>query len=141
ALISAARRMDEAAEEIRNPPHERVELADFLARMVKGYSRRAGADAHAIHLHANDRATVLAGEELLETVMENLLENAISFSKPGSKIIVRLDRRDGEAELSVEDEGPGVDPRNLSRIFDRYYSHRPSEHGERMNGAPQSHFG
>lgn len=141
ALISAARRMDEAAEEIRNPPTERIELSAFLARMVQGYSRRAGADAHSIRLHANDRAVVLAGEELLETVMENLLENAISFSAPGSQIIVRLDRRDGEAELSVEDEGPGVDPKHLSRIFDRYYSHRPNAQPGMMNGAPQSHFG
>jgi len=134
ALISAARRMDEAADEIREPPRERVELSAFLARMVQGYSRRAGAQT--IRLHAGDRAVVLAGEELLETVIENLLENALSFSSPGAQILVRLDRRDGEAELSVEDEGPGVDPRQIDRIFERYYTHRPAE---AVNGAV--HFG
>lgn len=136
ALISAARRMDEAAEEVRNPPHERVELAAFLGRMVQGYGRRAGAQT--IRLHAGDRAVVLAGEELLETVMENLLENALSFSVPGAQITVRLDRRDGEAELSVEDEGPGVDPKQIGRIFERYYSLRPAE-AAATNGA--AHFG
>ena len=141
ALISAARRMDEAAEEVRNPPHERIELAAFLARMVQGYSQRAGANGHAIHLHASEPAAVLAGGELLETVIENLLENAISFSEPGRRITVRLDRHEAEAELSVEDEGPGVDPKNLPRIFERYYSHRPADGAETLNGSAQSHFG
>jgi two-component system sensor histidine kinase ChvG len=31
----------------------------------------------------------------------------------------------GEARFVVEDEGPGVDPRNFERIFDRYFTHRP----------------
>ena len=141
ALISAAHRMDEAAEEVRNPPQDRIELTDFLARMVRGYGQRAGADGHVIRLLAGERVAVRAGEELLETVIENLLENAMSFSAPGRQITVRLDRRDDEAELSVEDEGPGVDPKNLERIFERYYSHRPGDAGDRANGSAQSHFG
>ena len=71
-------------------------------------------------------------------VFENLIENAASFSPRGAAISVTLARSVSEARVLVEDEGPGVDPRNLERIFDRYFSHRP-ETATENNG--NSHFG
>src|SRR5262249_55576809 len=51
---------------------------------------------------------------------------------------VRLDARDGMAELLIGDSGPGVPPENLTRIFDRYFSHRPAQDA---SGEGQTHFG
>jgi two-component system sensor histidine kinase ChvG len=81
---------------------------------------------------------VRAGEEILEVVFENLIENAASFSPKGSTISVTMARAGSEVRIVVEDEGPGVDPRNLERIFDRYFSHRP---GAASEGNGNSHFG
>ena len=87
---------------------------------------------------------MLAGEDLLETVLENIIDNAIEISPKGSKIIVELRAVQGRAELSVLDRGPGVPPGELSRIFERYVSLRsvpvPAETGE--NGSESSpHMG
>ncbi|MBS0642914.1 MAG: stimulus-sensing domain-containing protein [Acetobacteraceae bacterium] len=73
---------------------------------------------------------VWAVEDRLVQVLRNLIGNAQSFSPPGGRITVRVREANGMAELSVEDEGPGVPDANLEHIFDRFYSERPS--GERF---------
>jgi two-component system sensor histidine kinase ChvG len=61
----------------------------------------------------------------LGQVVRNLLDNAQSFSPAGSTIRVRLRRLRQEVELRVEDEGPGIGPDNLEKIFERFYTDRP----------------
>ncbi|MFL5258987.1 MAG: stimulus-sensing domain-containing protein [Hyphomicrobiales bacterium] len=58
-------------------------------------------------------------------VVRNLLDNARSFSPPGSTVRVRVRRVQGYIEFRVEDEGQGVRPDNLERIFERFYTDRP----------------
>jgi len=58
---------------------------------------------------------------LFEQVLFNLLDNAAKYSPPGSRIGVRA-ARDGELiEIEVVDEGPGIPPSDLERIFDKFY--------------------
>lgn len=68
-------------------------------------------------------------ESRLVQVLQNLLANAFSFSPPGSRIVVRIDRTHEEngdwVVASVEDEGPGIPKNSTQRIFDRFYSERP----------------
>src|SRR3546814_21012080 len=63
---------------------------------------------------------VLAGEDLIETVLENIFDNAIEVSPNGSKIIVELRAVQSRAELSVLDRGPGVPHGELTRLLQRY---------------------
>ena len=79
---------------------------------------------------------VWGNEDMLESVIENVVENAISVSPSGGLVTVTLKREGEEAILTVEDQGSGVDPENLERIFERYFSQRPAD-GENE----ESHFG
>jgi two-component system sensor histidine kinase ChvG len=72
---------------------------------------------------------IRGSEEIVEIVIENLLENAVSFSEAGSSITVTLSTRADTAELTIADRGPGVQAADLPRIFDRYYSSRASAPG------------
>ena len=64
---------------------------------------------------------VLADGALLEQVFRNLLENACCYAPPGSAIAVRI-RPSGQGGLfSVSDQGPGIPPNDLGRIFERFY--------------------
>jgi two-component system sensor histidine kinase MprB len=53
----------------------------------------------------------------LERAVVNLLDNAVKFSPPGGTVTVRLRR----GEYSVRDQGPGIDPADLPRVFERFY--------------------
>ena len=68
---------------------------------------------------------VWAVEDRLVQVLRNLIGNAQSFSPVGGRIVVRAREVGDMAELSVEDEGPGIPEANLEHIFDRFYSERP----------------
>jgi two-component system sensor histidine kinase ChvG len=63
----------------------------------------------------------------LSQVIVNLLDNAISFSPPGGRVSVKAKRVAAEIQIAVEDEGPGIPPENLERIFERFYTDRPQE--------------
>ena len=60
-------------------------------------------------------------------MLENLIDNAASFSPPGCEILIHLTRDGRFAHLTVSDHGPGVPEGQLERIFDRYYSERREE--------------
>ena len=66
----------------------------------------------------------------LGQVMRNLIDNAISFSPPGGLVMVTAMRRNGSVIVKVEDQGAGIQPENLTRIFDRFHTDRPDSFGE-----------
>ena len=70
---------------------------------------------------------VLGTEEMVESIAENLIDNAVSFAPSGSEILVHLTHDDTFAHLTVSDQGPGVPAAQLERIFDRYYVERAAE--------------
>ena len=73
---------------------------------------------------------VLAVEDRLVQVLRNLIGNAQSFSPRKGRILVRVKDLGTQAEIGVEDQGPGIPEANLEHIFDRLYSERP--HGEKF---------
>jgi two-component system sensor histidine kinase ChvG len=60
-------------------------------------------------------------------VVDNLIGNARSFSEPGATVRVTCRRVRNEVEIVVEDDGPGIRPDALERIFERFYTDRPDQ--------------
>jgi two-component system, OmpR family, sensor histidine kinase ChvG len=91
---------------------------------VEGMPRGAAVGGHPMF-------TIYGHEGRLSQVVNNLLDNAISFSPPGGRILVtcRHLAKSREVEVLVEDEGRGIPPENLERVFERFYTDRP-EHEE-----------
>lgn len=58
---------------------------------------------------------------LFEQVLFNLLDNAAKYSPPGSRIDLRARREGDTVALEIVDEGPGIPPADLERIFDKFY--------------------
>jgi signal transduction histidine kinase len=67
-------------------------------------------------------------------VLTNVLDNAFRHTPGGGKIVLRAKRAQGGVELSVSDNGPGVQPEELSRLFDRFYRADPSRHRDGGSG-------
>jgi len=63
----------------------------------------------------------------LGQVVSNLIDNARSFSPPGGQVRVTCRRLKDEIEIVVDDDGPGVRPEALDKIFERFYTDRPNQ--------------
>lgn len=125
-LVSFARRMDETEAELIAPPQDIVMPGQILRHLAMEYEELARKKNVILDIDADDEIAVRANDDLIETVFENLLENALSFSPPSGTIRMSVRRAGPNAELTIEDGGPGVASENLQKIFTRYYSDRPS---------------
>ena len=63
----------------------------------------------------------------LGQVVSNLIDNARSFSPPGGNVRVTCRRLKNEIEIVVDDDGPGIGPDALEKIFERFYTDRPDQ--------------
>ena len=77
-----------------------------------------------------ERPPIVQGlDERLGQVFRNLVDNALSFSPDGGTVHLRAMRRDGVLRVMVDDEGPGIAPENIDKVFNRFFTERPAEHG------------
>ena len=74
----------------------------------------------------NDLPHILADATRVQQVIVNLLHNAIKFTPSGGQVIVRVVQQDRMICFTVTDNGIGIAPENLSRIFERFYKADPS---------------
>lgn len=85
-----------------------------------------------VSIDRGDDVYVFGDEGRLAQVIGNLLDNALRHSVPDRAVRVGLTRVAGGAELTVADEGDGIAPEHLARIFDRFYRVDPA--GVTRNG-------
>jgi heavy metal sensor kinase len=94
---------------------------DFLAqRCVDDASVLAEEKNQKIVVHSVP-AEVVTDELLLRQALQNLLDNAIKYSPPGSAIHVDVKAADSHCEIAVTDNGPGVPPAHRARLMDRFF--------------------
>jgi two-component system phosphate regulon sensor histidine kinase PhoR len=70
---------------------------------------------------AADLPNARADRKALEQVFTNLLDNAIKYCGPGTRVRVRAQRTGGVLRIEIADSGPGIEPRHLPRLFERFY--------------------
>jgi two-component system, OmpR family, sensor kinase len=100
-------------------PFEEVRLdrlaADAVADLRTAHPERA------VVLDAEQDVVVHGSRDQLQQVLVNLLTNAAVHTEPSGEIRVAVRRRHGDVEIVVDDEGPGLDPQQAARVFDRFW--------------------
>jgi len=71
---------------------------------------------------------VFGSEEQVTAAVANLVANAVSYSAPDSTVLVTTKAEDGSVEVSVVDQGIGIPPDEIDRIFERFYRVDPARH-------------
>ena len=139
--ISDASRLDAELTRGEAGPVDVAALLRAVASMAEDSSRRGARVELSIPIrrgkNANADYFVLGHDSRLAQVVTNLIENACSFSEPGGAVRVALERTSARKEpegkqcdhvvITVDDDGPGVPPHALERIFERFYTDRPSQ--------------
>jgi two-component system sensor histidine kinase ChvG len=140
-LVRSARVLDTAVAELLEPQYERVDLSALVRGFVAGHAAMHAGREVGFEARVADGITMPGQPEMLETILETLVDNAISFSPEGGLIVVGLAVRGDEAVLTVDDAGPGILPDCLERVFERYYTHRPADRAASGSGYGTQHFG
>ncbi len=139
ALVNAAQRYDISTAEMLEAPRVPTDLTQTVDEADRHFREiLISRDIHLIR-RLDKNVMVYAGRGMLELVLQNVLENAISFSPPSSTIMVTLTANEETIELQIDDEGPGVDPDKIDHVFERYFSSRP--YGANGGSVPVEHSG
>ena len=109
----------------------RIDLTDPIAGALdRGAAMLAG---HRVSVTIEPDLPLIAGDEvLLEHVVFNLLENAAKYAPPGTLITIRARRAETDIVIETEDEGPGIPPAELERVFAKF--HRIVRPGQAAGG-------
>ncbi len=124
--ISDASRLDaEMQRQVVAP----IDLAKLL-RMVTTVAnevRQGNAVTVALAFEGGGAFKVPGHDSRLGQVINNLIDNARSFSPPGGTVRVTCRRLRSEVEVMVDDDGPGINPDAMEKIFERFYTDRPHQ--------------
>lgn len=102
---------------------ERVDLADVARDCLALHADEAQARGIELGYAGPDSLPVHSPGHAVETVLHNLVGNAIRYGRPDGHVEVRLtapEGRDGECVLEVSDDGPGIAPAERAQVFERF---------------------
>jgi two-component system sensor histidine kinase ChvG len=123
--ISEASRIDAEISRTTFEPVDTVKL--MLALVAARESRDENGTSAVLVTHRGGASCLAAGDPArLERVLENLLDNAASFSPPGAPIEVDIVGEEGRVVVAISDHGPGISPEAREKVFERVHSLRPA---------------
>jgi signal transduction histidine kinase len=103
------------------PPAQAVDLVPLLERALTSASDTATARGLELSLDAPETLPAVLPLAAWQSVLQNLLDNALRYVPAGGRIDVTLKPVDGGLTLRVADDGPGLPPEWRERAFDRFW--------------------
>ncbi len=110
-----------------------VPVALSIWRASAGLETQATEKNFSIQVEATGDLNVLADPKALDQVLFNLLDNAVKYAKPGGSVVIRAREDVDRVCIEIEDDGPGIAPKNRERLFERFYRVDPGR-SRKMGG-------
>src|ERR687897_733990 len=100
---------------------EPFDLATAISETAERFLARAFAEGKKLEVRHSGKIPAWGDKGRTGQILADLLDNAFRFTPPGGLITVEGRAREGRAEATITDTGPGIPAEQLSRIFDRFY--------------------
>jgi len=100
---------------------EPVRVGELLRSITGVYDHLAEGKSIRFRVEVSDDLTLTADRTRLQQAVANLVDNAIKYSPEGTTVTLGAERVAGTVEIAVTDQGPGISPEDLPRIWDRLY--------------------
>ncbi|WP_265571508.1 sensor histidine kinase [Sphingomicrobium nitratireducens] len=109
---------------------ERVDMAGLCRAALSSAEKGAREKGQSIEVDiAEDTGVVIGDDKRLREAVDHLLRNSIAYAGEGATIALRTRGSENEVEVSVADDGPGIDAGEQARVFDRF--HKAADHPTR----------
>jgi len=126
--ISDASRLDAELQRQEAAPVDLAKLLNTLVGVANEVKRDDGVRVTLRFEGGGPRAFQVPGHDSrLGQVVDNLIENARSFSPPGGTVRITCRRLKSNIDILVDDDGPGVRPESVDKVFERFYTDRPHQ--------------
>ncbi|MEO1795100.1 MAG: ATP-binding protein, partial [Pseudomonadota bacterium] len=126
--VSNIQRLDAELALQETEPVNLAELINGVTMTMSDVMKGRGSDVELAFENraVSDDVTVRGHPGRIGQVLTNLIDNAVSFAPAGSRVTIELADDGDHCIIVVRDQGPGIDPDSLDRIFRRFYTYRPS---------------
>jgi two-component system sensor histidine kinase SenX3 len=106
--------------------HDQVDVAGVVHEAFEGAALAAETKSISLVADLRARPHVLGDRDLLVMAVRNLVDNAVSYSDPGSRVTTSVTCKDDIVSIAVLDQGIGIDAKDQERIFERFYRADPA---------------
>lgn len=101
---------------------DQVDLVQVVSKVVSSFGLRAAGQQCEISCQLLLPQAFVRGDAAhLDAMLANLLDNALKYGGPGTKVLVRIFREDKDIVLEVQDDGPGIAAKHREKIFEKFY--------------------
>jgi two-component system, OmpR family, phosphate regulon sensor histidine kinase PhoR len=112
------------------------QVEEVVARAVEVFRYRAEREGMEVHLKVQEGLPPASIDaRAVELAVINLLDNAFKYAKEGGRIDVEVERAGRAVKVRVADRGPGIDPEERGRIFERFVRGRNAAGETRVRGS------
>jgi two-component system, OmpR family, sensor kinase len=116
------------------PAAQPLDVAEVMEAALRRWERPAEESGHELKVEPGSPSVVAASPADLAAILDNLTENALNYSPPDTTVTLTWSSDGETVRLAVLDAGPGLDPEEAERVFQRFYRGTASTGGAAGTG-------
>jgi len=127
-IFSSLTRISQIEANAQKSAFRTVNLAEIASQIVELFDAAAEEKGGRLSLVGNQHVLVTGDKDLLFDAVANLVDNAIKHGRAAGQVTVEITNSDGEAVISVADDGPGIPAHEYQNVSKRFYRLERSRH-------------